>query len=160
PDGGGPWSGVVEAVSAPRAGQQVATVRVRAAPAEGSKPSQELLVAATLPRFPAIEPGDEIELDGGLQPPPDVDYGTYLTRIGVAGTVFSRRLNVVGRAEDPSAKLEQLRRRAGDALAAAIPEPEAGLAAGIVIGLRDRVDRDLAAAFTTVGASHVVAISG
>ena len=47
------------------------------------------------------------------------------------------------------------------ALAAAIPrEPEAGLAAGIVVGLRDRVDRDLAADFTTVGASHVVAISG
>src|SRR5207253_6473669 len=44
--------------------------------------------------------------------------------------------------------------------AAAMPEPEAGLAAGIVIGLRDRVDRDLAADFTTVGASHIVAISG
>jgi competence protein ComEC len=56
--------------------------------------------------------------------------------------------------------LERLRRAAGDALTKAIPEPEAGLAAGIVIGLRDRVDRDLAADFTTVGASHVVAISG
>ena len=41
-----------------------------------------------------------------------------------------------------------------------MPEPEAGLAAGILIGLRDRVDRDLAAAFTTAGVSHVVAISG
>ena len=48
----------------------------------------------------------------------------------------------------------------GGGAAAAIPEPEAGLASGIVIGLRDRVDRDLAADFTTVGASHVVAISG
>ena len=46
------------------------------------------------------------------------------------------------------------------ALAAVLPEPEAGLAAGILIGLRDRVDRDLAAAFTTAGVSHVVAISG
>ncbi len=34
------------------------------------------------------------------------------------------------------------------------------MAAGILIGLRDRVDRDLAAAFTTAGVSHVVAISG
>src|SRR5262249_39924704 len=80
--------------------------------------------------------------------------------MGVAGTIRSRGLAVTGRDDDPAALLEQLRRRAGDALAAAIPEPEAGLAAGIVIGLRDRVDRDLAAAFTTVGASHVVAISG
>ena len=43
---------------------------------------------------------------------------------------------------------------------ACCPEPEAGLAAGILIGLRDAVDRDLAAAFTTAGVSHVVAISG
>ena len=41
-----------------------------------------------------------------------------------------------------------------------LPEPEAGLAAGILIGLRDRVDREVAAAFTTAGVSHVVAISG
>ena len=40
------------------------------------------------------------------------------------------------------------------------PEPEAGLAAGILIGLRERVDRSLAADFATAGASHVVAISG
>ena len=42
----------------------------------------------------------------------------------------------------------------------ALPEPQAGLADGILIGLRDRVDRDLAAAFTTAGVSHIVAISG
>src|SRR5262249_58209201 len=80
--------------------------------------------------------------------------------MGVAGTIRSRGLAVTGRDDDPAALLEQVRRGGGDALAAAIPEPEAGLAAGIVIGLRDRVDRDLAAAFTTVGASHLVAISG
>ena len=53
-----------------------------------------------------------------------------------------------------------MRDAAGDALRAALPEPEAGLAAGILIGLRERVDRSLAADFATAGASHVVAISG
>ena len=48
----------------------------------------------------------------------------------------------------------------GELLTRVLPEPEAGLAAGILIGLRDRVDRDVAAAFTTAGVSHVVAISG
>ena len=57
-------------------------------------------------------------------------------------------------------EIERLRRGAGDALALALPEPEAGLAAGILIGLRDLVDRDLAATFTAAGVSHVVAISG
>ena len=62
--------------------------------------------------------------------------------------------------DDLSRRLEGVRRGAGDALTRVLPEPEAGLAAGILIGLRDRVDRDLAAAFTTAGVSHVVAISG
>ncbi len=56
--------------------------------------------------------------------------------------------------------LEGLRQGAATALSAVLPEPEAGLASGILIGLRDLVDRDLAAAFTTAGVSHVVAISG
>ena len=61
---------------------------------------------------------------------------------------------------DASHAIEAARQAAASALAAVLPEPEAGLAAGILIGLRDRVDRDLAAAFTTAGVSHVVAISG
>jgi competence protein ComEC len=150
PDGSGPWTGSVVAVSAPREGQQDATIRL----------DEVALVAATLPRYPAVEPGDRVRLDGRIEEPPDGPYGDYLARIGVDGTLRSRSLTVVGRATDPGAQLERLRRTAGEALATAIPEPEAGLAAGIVIGLRDRVDRDLAAAFTAVGASHVVAISG
>jgi len=151
PEGSGPWSGSVVAVSAPRDGQQVATVRMVSPP---------VVVAATLPRFPAVEPGDQVRLDGRVEAPPDGPYGEYLARIGVDGTLRSRSLTVTGHDTDPGAQLERVRRTAGEALAAAIPEPEAGLAAGIVIGLRDRVDRDLAAAFTAVGASHVVAISG
>ena len=65
-----------------------------------------------------------------------------------------------GRARRPGRRLEVLRRGAADALTRVLPEPEAGLAAGILIGLRDRVDRELAADFTTAGVSHVVAISG
>jgi len=43
---------------------------------------------------------------------------------------------------------------------ARIPEPEAGLAAGILIGLRERVSREVADDFTVTGLTHVVAISG
>ncbi len=47
-----------------------------------------------------------------------------------------------------------------DLLARSLPEPEGGLAAGILIGIRERVSREVADAFTTTGLSHVVAISG
>lgn len=159
PEGRGPWSARVVALSSNRDGQQIAQIALDLTRA-GRGPGPPVLVAATLPRYPPIEPGLIVSVDGALQSPPDGPYGDYLARIGVAATLRSRTLSVVGRADGPGSDLERVRRAAGDALAAAIPEPEAGLAAGIVIGLRDRVDRDLAADFTAVGASHVVAISG
>ena len=152
PEGRGPWAAVVESVGAPRDGSQVATLRF-----EGN---EGVGVAATLPRYPAVEPGARIRVDGPIRAPPEGPYGDYLRRTGIAGTLRTRSLEVLPGSADLGTVLERLRRHADAALAAAIPEPEAGLASGIVIGLRDRVDRDLAADFTTVGASHVVAISG
>ena len=150
PQGGGPWAAVVEAVAAPRDGEQPATLRLL---------DPDLRIAATLPRFPQIEPGDAVTVAGAFRPPTDDPYGAYLRRTGIAATLRSRTLERRP-ASAGGIDLERVRRGAADALTRAVPEPEAGLAAGILIGLRDRVDRDLAAAFTTAGASHVVAISG
>ena len=153
PVGSGPWEATVESVGAVRDGSQVATLRL----AEPGGPR----LAATLPRYPAIEPGMAVVVSGAVRPPPDDDpYGDYLHRTGVSGTLRARSLEIRPAESGSGNQLERLRRGAGTALTTAIPEPEAGLAAGIVVGLRDRVDRDLAADFTTVGASHVVAISG
>ena len=105
-------------------------------------------------------PGDEVEVEGSIRERPDSPYGQYLERIGAVGTLTSRTLEIEPAPDDLGRRLEGLRRGAGEALTRVLPEPEAGLAAGILIGLRDRVDRDLAAAFTTAGVSHVVAISG
>ena len=115
-------------------------------------------LAATLPRYPEVVPGDTVVVGGSVLPPPDDDYGSYLRRTGAAGSLRARTLERTVAAGGWN--VDGLRRAAGDALRAAMPEPEAGLAAGILIGLRERVDRDLAADFATAGASHVVAISG
>ncbi len=153
PDGRGPWTFEVEAVGAARAGQQTATLR--------SSDGEPLFrVAATLPAYPEIIPGDHLTIEGAIRPRPDSPYGDYLERIGAIGTLTARSMNVERPPPDASHAIEAARQAAASALAAVLPEPEAGLAAGILIGLRDRVDRDLAAAFTTGGVSHVVAISG
>jgi len=146
---------VVEAMGSPRDGHQVATLRTAGSGDGGFR------LAATLPRYPAIEPGDTVEVEGRTRPRPDSPYGTYLERIGAWGSLDARVLRLVTVPDDgPVRTLERLRRSAADALTVTLPEPEAGLAAGILIGLRDRVDRAVAAAFTTAGVSHVVAISG
>ncbi|HET8786941.1 MAG TPA: ComEC/Rec2 family competence protein, partial [Candidatus Limnocylindrales bacterium] len=152
--GEGPWTMVVESIGSPRDGQQVATLRTLSDGTAGFR------LAATLPRYPGIEPGDRVEVDGRIRDRPDGPYGEYLARIAARGTLDARRLTLLARPTDPGTVLESLRRGAGDLLTRVLPEPEAGLAAGILIGLRDRVDRGVAAAFTTAGVSHVVAISG
>jgi competence protein ComEC len=152
PDGDGPWMGVVQSVGAPRAGARPAVIELETRP--------PVVVAATLPWYPPVVPSDRVELRGGIRAPPPDDFGTYLSRIGAVGTLRADSLVLVSSGGSLRATLEAWRRVASDGLARAIPEPEAGLAAGVLIGLRDRVDRDLAADFTTAGASHVVAISG
>ncbi len=102
--------------------------------------------------------GDVVEVGGRLRPPPTDDpYGDYLRRSGLAGSLDARTLTI---RDTASGNLQSLRDASGDALRLALPEPEAGLAAGILVGLRERVDRSLAADFATAGVSHVVAISG
>ena len=154
PSGDGPWEMLVESIGSPRDGHQVATLRTLEDGPSGFR------LAATLPRYPPIEPGDRVDVDGRTRPRPDSPYGQYLERIGAWGTLDARALTLLERPSDPATTLESVRRGAGDLLTRALPEPEAGLAAGILIGLRDRVDREVAAAFTTAGVSHVVAISG
>ena len=154
PDGRGPWSLVVVSMGSPRDGQQAATLGTPPGPGAAFQ------VAATMPRYPVVTPGDRVTVNGEIRPRPDSPYGAYLLRIGAIGTLTARSLEVEPTPDDPGRTLQALRLGAAEALARVLPEPEAGLAAGILIGLRDRVDRDLAAAFTTAGVSHVVAISG
>jgi competence protein ComEC len=154
PEGNGPWHATVVATGSPREGRQAATIELVE---PGGAP---IRLAATLPRYPVVAPGQRIVLDGSPERPPESPYGAYLKRTGVAGTILARSLEVEPGPPEASAALETVRRGAASALARVLPEPEAGLAAGILIGLRERVDRELASDFTTAGVSHVVAISG
>ncbi len=154
PPGEGPWELIVQATGSPRDGHQSVTLST-----PPGAPSA-FAVAATLPRYPEVVAGDHVTVEGRIRPRPESAYGDYLARIGAVGTLTTQTLRVGPPPSGPGRRLEDLRRAAGEALARVLPEPEAGLAAGILVGLRDRVDRDLAAAFTTAGVSHVVAISG
>ena len=146
------WTASVVSIGAPAEGEQRAVLELLS-PSQGR-------AWARLPRYPAVIPGDRIRFRAALEPlPVDGGFAAYLARIGVAATVEVRALEVSSGTETGSA-VERSRRAAGDAAAAVLPEPEAGLAAGIVIGLRDRVDRSVADDLTTAGLSHVVAISG
>jgi competence protein ComEC len=149
----GRWSAQVLAVASPRDGGQRATLGLDLA--DGSGP---LVVYGSLPRYPSLTAGDRLQVEGELRPPPSEGaFADYLRRSGISATLRGRSMELVA---GPGDALQGLRRRLDELLAKVLPEPHAGLASGLLIGLRERVDRDLAADFTTAGVSHVVAISG
>jgi competence protein ComEC len=144
------WSARVVSVGGAVDGRQRAVL--------GLAPPSTGRVYARLPRYPVVAPGDTIAFSGRLEAAPhDEGFGAYLARMGVTATVEARAMTITRPSDDA---IESLRRRAGDSLAAVLPEPEAGLAAGIMVGLRDRVAREVADDLTTAGLSHIVAISG
>lgn len=156
PGGVGPWSAQVLNISAPLEGQQRAIVEIGGEDSQGT-----VRVYAQLPRYPALAPEERIRFSGSLRPvQAATGFGDYLARSGVGATVRATALELEPPGGGPAAALEGLRRSLGGYLTTVVAAPQAGLAAGILVGLRDEVDRELADAFTFAGLSHVVAISG
>jgi competence protein ComEC len=150
PSGTGSWQAGVESALVSK-GQQIATIGLADPP---------LLCSAQFPAYPRLIAGDRVTWTGRIRPLADGDYDRYLAAQGIGAQCEATSLTVVSHDNSPAGHLEAFRQASGDALQLVLPEPAGGLAAAILIGLRDRVDRDLAAAFTTAGVSHVVAISG
>ena len=106
----GPWTLRVEAVGSPRDGQQTATLVGESATAA------EVRVAATLPAYPVLVPGDTVTVEGSIRPPPDSPYGAYLRRIEAAGTLRAIAMTITPAADggaNGGQILERWRRGAG-----------------------------------------------
>lgn len=160
-DGPRDWRGEVVSLGTTADGIQRAflDVSLTGGPAQGT--SGTLRVYAQLPRYPEVVPGDIITFRGALEPvEPGAGFADYLARNGATATCRIRAFGPEIGDSGASSPLEHMRRDAGDLLGRVLPSDEAGLAAGMLIGLRDRVDREVATAFTASGLSHVVAISG
>ena len=122
-------------------------------------------VLVTTRPFPVFRYGDRLELSGRLETPPtfeSFDYREYLARQGVVSLAAFPEIRRVGTGGgSPVARvLADVRRRLGDGLDRALPEPEAALAKGILLGQRSALPRDLTDDFNRSGISHLVAISG
>ncbi len=150
PAGSGPWNSTVESAHTAN-GLQIATIDLADRPVRCS---------AQFPVYPRLIAGDVVSWSGRVRPLADGEYDRYLATQGISATCEAGDLTLVTHDNSAAGRLEAIRQASGDALQKVMPEPEGGLATAILIGLRDRVDRGVAAAFTTAGVSHIVAISG
>ena len=115
----------------------------------------EIRIQVEAPPNPSVRTGDTL-LTTLEQRSVTPDAQERLRIRGVSATARTRSVQIVSR----GSPLESLRAVLGDAIERVLPAPAGGLAAAIVIGLRERVDERLAADFTATGLGHVVALSG
>jgi len=123
------------------------------------------IVLVEADRSAAIEYGDRIRATGRLEVPASWDsfsYADYLGRQGVFSIMRNAGVAVVdaGHGNALISTLIRLRLTVQRHIASALPEPQAGLLTGILLGDEDGISPGLKDAFARVGASHVVAISG
>lgn len=123
------------------------------------------LVLVVADRGHAIENGDLVQATGAMAMVATGDtfsYADYLGRRGVYTIMRNAGLEVVSKGQgDPVfGRLLELKEIVRRVIAQALPEPQAGLLTGILLGDESGLSPQLKDDFERVGASHIIAISG
>jgi len=138
-------------------------IRLSASQLNGDEVSGDALLF--VPRYPAYEYGDVLQVKGKLEIPPqldDFDYRDYLAHQGIYSTMLYPDIEVLdkGQGFKPREWVYSLRNSLSQRLAQVIPEPQASLAQGIILGIRYNIPTSVRADFAQTGTAHLLAISG
>ncbi len=119
----------------------------------------------TAPRLVDVAYGDRIQATGDLITPGEYDtfsYADYLARQNVFSVMEHTSIQIIhtGEGNPLLAAIINLRQHAKRWIETHLPEPQAGLLTGILIGLERGISPELNGDFQRVGASHIIAISG
>ncbi|MCB9419563.1 MAG: ComEC family competence protein [Ardenticatenaceae bacterium] len=116
-------------------------------------------------RYPEIPYGAQVEVTGRPETPPefeDFSYKDYLARQGIHSLLNTPQLTVL--AENQGSPVKQaifaFKARAQNTINQLIPDPQAALLSGILLGNDNGLSPELADAFRTTGMTHIIAISG
>jgi len=123
------------------------------------------LVLVQAPRIADVKYGNRIAATGILVTPGESDtfsYADFLARNGVFTIMPNAAVEVLahGQANPLYASLLEVKAHAQEAVSRNLPDPQAALLSGILLGNERGIAPEINDAFSAVGASHVVAISG
>jgi competence protein ComEC len=132
---------------------------------EGTKREISGKALVRVPRYNEYHYGDILKVTGDLETPPqfdDFDYRGYLARQGIYSVINYPAIETIetGKGFKPLAWIYSLRNRLSQSLSIALPEPQASLAQGILLGVRGNIPFSLQEAFSRTGTAHLLAISG
>jgi len=118
-----------------------------------------------VPRYTAYQYGDVLLVTGRLETPPQLDefdYEGYLAHQGIYSTMLYPKIEILetGRGIKPLEWVYWLRNHLFQTLAQVLPEPQASLAQGIILGIRYNIPTEVKDAFVSTGTAHILAVSG
>ncbi len=148
-------------------GQQL-TLAVEQVRSGGRSRAATGLVLVNLPPYPEYRYGQRLLLLGRLgepgtaKRPGEFDYRDYLARKGIFVLMqqpLARLLD--GEAGNPALRtLLAFRDRCKTILMRSLPEPQAAIAVGILLGLQSSIPDDVYDTFSVTGTSHLLVVSG
>ena len=123
------------------------------------------LILVQAPPFTDFRYGDRIRAEGQLQTPTntgDFDYREYLARQDVYSIMSRPRVSVLARDQGfaPLGWLYSFKAHAKNVIGQILPEPQASLLTGILLGDDSGITHSVQDAFRATGTSHIIAISG
>ena len=123
------------------------------------------LVLVDAPRYPAIGYGAELSVSGELLSPTTLNsanYAAYLARQGIHSVMQFPQVSVLTETGGSAFRraLLAVRERGRVAIQSSLPEPQASLLIGILLGDDSGLPRAVDDAFQTTGMTHIIAISG
>jgi competence protein ComEC len=125
----------------------------------------EGIVLVRAPRFPEYQYGDRLRVEGLLQTPPEFEgfsYRDYLGRQGIHSLIYRPQIVQIesGQGSPFWTAMFAMKDRGRDTIARLVPDPEAALLQGILLGIRSGIPDDLYEDYNTTGTSHIIVISG
>ncbi len=123
-------------------------------------------VALVRPARPAeFRYGDRVRVTGQLAAPPEFatfNYADYLARQGVYSMIDRPRVSVLAHDQGSPvlALIYGFRDRAYEVIQRILPDPQASLLSGILLGVDSGLPASVQEDFRTTGTSHIIAISG
>jgi competence protein ComEC len=116
-------------------------------------------------RYPLYAYGDRLRVHGELETPSegeDFSYRDYLARKNIYSYIPSAEVEWLSGGEGSAWKrtLLSFKRKAQATIARIIPDPEASLLTGILLGVDTGLPGDVMDDFSATGTTHVIAISG
>jgi competence protein ComEC len=118
-----------------------------------------------VPRYTEYRYGDVLHITGRLETPPqldDFDYQGYLAHQGIYTVMSYPKIEITarGRGFKPLEWVYSLRDHLAQTLSVSLPEPQASIAQGIILGIRGNIPLSVNTDFVRTGTAHLLAISG